>query len=271
MFPLHTDAFPATGADLARFLNGSLRDLFALTYDPVRLEEKSYPLLDSLIVCLDGAQLQGRSPAMPVRTTTPQPALTIDSFKVSGAPVSVGPASVDFNLMATHVELHRATDRDGHILLLLHNAENGRIEISVIVSELEALIAEVAQSEAGKHGVNIDSVQLALRSLSSRSLAAEVQLHAKKLFLGASLCITGQLDLDEQMNAKISGLDCRGEGTIANIACGVLKPHLQKLDGRVFSLLSLPLGEVRLCDVRITVDAKLSVTAEFGSAREYVV
>jgi len=114
--------------------------------------------------------------------------------------------------------------------------------------------------------VNIDSVELTLRSRSSRSLTAEVRLRAKKLFMSASLRITGQLDLDDQLNARISGLDCNGDGAIASVACGVLKPHLQKLEGREFSLMSLPLGEVRLRDVRIAVAEKLSVSAEFGSA-----
>ena len=84
--------------------------------------------------------------------------------------------------------------------------------------------------------------------------------------MSAALRIIGQLDLDEKLNAKISGLDCTGEGAIASVACGVLKPHLQKIDGREFPLMSLPLGEVRLRDVRIAVGDKLSVTAEFGSA-----
>jgi hypothetical protein len=50
------------------------------------------------------------------------------------------------------------------------------------------------------------------------------------------------------------------------VACGVLKPHLEKLEGRDFPLMSLPLGEVHLRDVRIAVGDKLVVTAEFGSA-----
>ena len=78
--------------------------------------------------------------------------------------------------------------------------------------------------------------------------------------------ITGQLDLDDQLNAKISGLKCNGDGAIARIACGILNPHLQKIDGREFALLSLPLGATRLRDIRFTVADTLSVIAEFGSA-----
>jgi hypothetical protein len=265
MFPLNTETFPASAAQLAQDLNGSLRGLFALNRDPVAIHGQSYPHLESLNVSLDGAVLPDQPPPKPSVATAPQPALTIDSFHVAASPLSVGPAFVDFQLDAQGVELHHATDSQGHIVLLLHNAAAGRIEISAAVSGLEALISEVAKSEAGKRGVNIDSVQLSLRSQTPRSLAAEIRLRAKKLFVSAALRITGQLDLDEKLTAKLSGLDCTGGGAIANIACGVLKPHLQKLDGREFPLMSLPLGEVRLREVRIAAGDRLSVTAEFGS------
>ena len=268
MFPLNTNTFPATAAELKRLLNESLRQLFDLARDPVELGEKSYPHLESLSVSLDGAEVRQPPPAIPSLRSEPVAALTVDSFRAAGAAMNVGPAAIDFALDARGLQLRQATDRQGHIILLLHNAADGRGEISVSVSDLEAVIGEVAKSEAGKHGVNIDSVQLSLRSQSPRSLAAEVRLRAKKLFVTAALRITGQLDLDQQLTAKISGLDCTGEGAIASVACGVLKPHLQKIDGREFPLMSLPLGEVRLRDVHIALDDKLSVTAEFGSARE---
>jgi hypothetical protein len=179
--------------------------------------------------------------------------------------MSVGPAAIDFLLEAQNLDLHRAPGADGDVVLVAHRAAQGGIEIAASPSDIEALIAEVAKTEAGKHGVAIDSVQLTLRSNSPRSLAAEVRLRAKKLFLSASIRITGQVDLDEALNAKLSGLDCAGDGALAGIVCGVLKPQLQKLDGRDFPLMSLPLGEIRLRDVQIATGDKLSVTAEFGS------
>ena len=265
MFPLETNTFPATAAELKRLLDESLHRLFELPGDPVQLREKTYPHLESLSIALDRAGLRGRPPAIPSLSSDPMPALTVDLFRANGAGMQAGPAAIDFTLDARRLQLHQATDHNGHVILLLQNAAEGHVEISAAVSDLEALIGEVAKIEAGKHGVNIDSVKLSLRSQSGRSLAAEVRLRAKKLFVSASLRITGQVDLDEQLNAKISGLNCTGEGTIANVACGVLKPHLQKMEGREFSLMSLPLGEVRLRDVRIAVSDKLSVMAEFGS------
>ena len=266
MFPLQTSNFPSNSADLTRLLNKSLRDLFDLARDPVELRDVSYPHLADFFVSLDGAQLRGQPPSMPSLAGEPVPALTVDSFRASGTGMSVGPAAIDFLLEAKNLVLHRAPDADGDIVLVAHRAAQGRVKIAASSAYIEALIEEVAKTEAGKQGVTIDSVQLSLRSNSPRSLAAEVRFRAKKLFLSTSIRITGQVDLDEALNARISGLDCTGDGALAGIACGVLKPQLQKLNGRNFPLMSLPLGEIRLRDVRIASGDKLSVTAEFDSA-----
>ncbi len=266
MFPLNTDTFPTTSAELTNELNQSLRQHFQLSGDPVKIQEAAYPHLATIEVSLDGANLKDRATDIPKVRGDAVPALRVDSFAASGERLAVGPASIDFRLEAVDDDLYRALDGRGNVLLLLHNASRGRIGISTATADLEALIANVATSEAGKHGVAVDNVQLFLRSSGPRSLAAEVRLRGKKLFMSASLRITGQLDLDEELNARLSGLDCVGEGAIASVACGILKPHLQKLDGRVFPLMSLPIGAVRLRDVSISVGERLSVNAEFGSA-----
>lgn len=265
MFPLKTTTLPDNAADLTQLLNESLRDLFQLPNDPVTIREISYPHLASLTVALDGAELRGQPSPAPSPTGDSAPALTVDSFAAEGSQISVGPAAIDFALEAKDVHLHRAADSQGNVVLTLHSAAAGRIEVSASTADLEALIAEVAKTEAAKHGVAIDSVQLSLHSSSPRSLGAEIRLRAKKLFLSTSLRITGQIALDEEPNAQISGLDCAGEGAMGGIACGILKPHLEKINGRKFSLMSLPLGQVRLRDVRIAAGDKLSITAEFGS------
>ncbi|MFL6589033.1 MAG: hypothetical protein ACJ8M4_02555 [Chthoniobacterales bacterium] len=265
MFLLKTDQFPGNSGDLTYRLNESLRDVFELPRDPVVVQESGYPHLSALTVSLDGAEVKRQAPAIPSVSGNAVPALTVDSFNVSGSGLAVGPATIDFKLEAAGLELRQATNRDGNIVLLLHNAAQGRIDISTAIADLESLIGEVVASEAGKHGVAVDKVQLSLTSNGPRSLAAEVRLRGRKLFMSASLRIAGAVDLDDKLNARVSGLDCTGDGAIASVACGILKPQLQKIDGRVFPLMSLPIGEVRLRDVRIATGEKLSVTAEFAS------
>jgi len=265
MFPLNATTLPGTAADLAQAINESLRALFTLARDPVEIRDLAYPNVAAIDISLDGAQLPSNPPSIPSLATQPEPALTVGSFNAGGRGLSVGPASLDFALNATGVELYQAKDDSNKIVLVLHNAARGRVEASISMADLEALIAEVAKAEAEKRGVSIDDIGLSLRSQSPRSLSAEVNLRAKKAFFSAALRITGQLDVDEALNARLSALDCTGEGTIAAVACGVLKPHLEKLNGREFPLMSLPLGEARLRDVRVAVGERLTVNAEFGA------
>ena len=53
---------------------------------------------------------------------------------------------------------------------------------------------------------------------------------------------------------------------IGSVACGALEPQLRKIEGMTFPLMSLPLGEIQLRDVRIAVADTIEITADFGSA-----
>ncbi|HEX7518091.1 MAG TPA: hypothetical protein VF345_12510 [Chthoniobacterales bacterium] len=265
MLPLYTATFPSSATDLARLLNESLQRIFIAESDPVTVREHSYPHLDAISISLDGARLRPDSPRPPVISDKTSSALEIDQLTLSASPLSLGPAEVNISFFAREVQLGQGKDPNDQIVLSLDSATDGNIEISMRQTDLEALIAKLAQNQASRQGITIDGVQLKLRQKSAHSLTAEVHLRARKLFLSASVRVTGQLDLDDQLNLKISDLNCTGDGGIATLACGILTPYLHKIDGREFPLMSLSLGEVRLHDVRLAVDEDLTIAAEFGS------
>lgn len=265
MFPLHTATGPSSASGLERLLNESLQRIFVTGSDPVTVLAHSYPHLDAINVSLDGARLRSDSP----RPSTPSataPAFKVDQFTLRASPLSLGPATIDLSLSARDVQLGQGKDANDQLALALESAADGKIEISATQTDLESIIAKLAQDQAGKQGITLDGVRLKLRQESAHSIAAEVHLRARKLFLSASIRVTGQIDLDDQLNLKLSGLNCTGDGGMATVGCGILTPYLRKIDGREFPLMSLPLGQVRLRNVRVAVGDKLCVTAEFGSA-----
>jgi hypothetical protein len=266
MLPLYTATFPSSASDLERLLNESLERSFVAQSRPVTVSEHSYPHLEAITVSLDGARLRADSPQPPEISGETSPALEIDRFTLIASPLSLGPVALDLSLAAREVQLRQGKDSNDQIALSLDSATDGNIDISVAPGDLEALVAELAQDQAKKHGITIDGVQLKLRQENAHSVAAEANVRARKLFLSASIRITARLDLNDELNLKLSGLNCTGDGGIATVACGILTPYLRKVDGREFHLMSLPLGKVRLRDVRLTVGDKLCVTAEFGSA-----
>lgn len=265
MLQLSTATFPSSVADLQRLLNDALGHIFVSKPNPVTVCDHSYPRLYEIAISLDDAQLSPEPPRPPVIAGEISPAVEIDQLTLSASPLFLGPVSLNLAISATEVQLGQGKDSNGQIVLSLQSADEGKIKISMRQSDLRALVTKLARSQASKQGITIDSMNLELRQESPHSLAVDVRLRARKLFLGASLRVTGQLDLDDQLNLNISGLKCTGDGGIATMACGILQPYLEKFDGREFPLLSLPLGTIRLSDVRLAVGDDLTITAEFGS------
>jgi hypothetical protein len=265
MFPLYTKTFPSTAAELQQLLNTSIQRVFTGAADAVAISDGKLPELSAITISLDKAELRTTAPppARPQGTSTP--ALAIGQFTINGSDVTIGPARADLKLTARDVRLHRSNDAAGEIVLVLKSAAEGEVAVSVSKDALERAIASVATSEAGKHGVAIDQVRLTVNTRGERGVDAEVQLRGRKLFFSTVIRITAKLDLDEQLNARVSGMRCNGDGAIGALACSVLAPHLQAIDGRTFPLMALPLGEVRLRDVRLAAGERITVTAEFGS------
>jgi hypothetical protein len=265
MLSLSTAAFPSSAADLQRVLNDAFERIFISKPNPVTVSDHSYPRLSEIDISLDGARLRPEPAHPPIAAGETSPALEIDQLTVNASPISIEDAALNLSISATDVQLGQGKDSNEQIVLSLESAAKGNIRISMRQSDLEVLITKLARNQASKQGITIDGVNLHLRQESAHSLAVEVRLRARKLFLGASLRVTGQLDLDDQLNLKISGLNCTGDGGIAAMACGILKPYLEKFHGREFPLMSLPLKGISLRDVRLTVDDSLTITAEFGS------
>lgn len=265
MLVLHTTAFPSSCPDLERLLNGSLRRIFLVEAEPVTLSAAAYPHLDEVCISLDGARLRQVPPRPPSISGETSPALRVDGLSMSAFPLSIGPANVNLSLVARGATFVQEQDTDGQVVLSLQNVTEGKVEISIAHANLEALILALGRAQADKQGIALDDAQLKLKQETAHSLAAELHLRARKLFLSASLCITGRLDLDHQLNLKISCLDCSGDGPIASLARGILAPYLRKIEGRTFPLLPPPLSCVSLRDVRLTAADNLSVTADFGS------
>jgi hypothetical protein len=263
MFPLYTKTLPRSAAELAQRLNASLARLFTGRSEPVSVRGDAYPEIAELRVSLDGATLRNVPP--PKLRDSSKPALTVDNLRLQGSEVNVGPVSLDLEVAAESVRLDEARDADDEIVLVLAGAKNGHVEISARKEALEEAIGQIARQEAGKQGVTIESVNLMVQSRGSRRMDAQVQLKARKLFFNAVIQIAASLDLDDDLTATVSGVRCTGEGAIGALACGFLSPHLQKVDGRTISLLALPLGDVRLRDVTLSANERLTVRAEFGS------
>ncbi len=267
MFPLPNRTFPPDSETLRAALEESLGRVVRPAGPMVTVENAEYPKLAALRISLDGANAGERPPPRPQPPVGPvEPGLQVENFTVTGRPILIQRAKVDLACTARDVRLGQGRDQDGNLLLLLQEAAEGQIEVAVALSDLEALVLAGAKSEAAKQGVTVESVEIELQARSERALDVVVQVRAKKLFLSAALQVSGSIEIDEQLTAHLSGLKCDGDGTLGTVACGFIAPHLERINGREISLLALPLGEVKLRDIRIAAGSELRVTAQFGRA-----
>lgn len=264
MFPLSRPTLPTGPDELRDAIEQGLREVVRTSGPMVTIEGKNYPELAAIRVSLDQASLSERPPKLGAPAGAGRPALRVDEFAIAGRGVRVQNAAVDLSCHARDVEIFQAEDRSGNLVLLLQSAAEGSIEVATSVADLEALLRSEATKAAAQQGVTVEDVKTKLQARSERALDVEVQVRAKKLFLSATVRITGALEIDDQLNARLRGLQCQGEGALGSLASGFISPYLQRFDGRAFALTALPLGEVKLRDVRIAAGAELRVTAQFG-------
>ena len=231
----------------------------------VTVSARVFPYLDEIAINLDGARFVSKFPAAPKVVGETKLSCEAALVTVSGRRVAIEKAPLNLQLIASDVVFHQGRDENGEALLLVESLRNGHFKASVAQLDLENTIRAVAQSEGSKHGILIEETRVSLRARGLRSIAVDVRLRARKLLFRTHIDISGQVDIDGQFNARISNLRCRGDGTVGSIACGLLEPRLRRLDGQRFPLMSIPLGELQLRDVRIAVSDTVEITAEFGS------
>lgn len=266
MFPLASETLPADPAALREALEESLQRVVIPRGPMVAIDDRNYPELAAIRVTLDGAKLRERPPRPEMATGATEPGLRVEHFSISGAPLLLEGAAIQLKCEARAVEIGQGRGADGKLVLVLQNAAEGSIEVAAAIADLQSVLRTKAKAAAAAQGVNVEDVRIRLQPRSERALDVEVEVRAKKLFLGATVRITGGLEIDEQLNARLRDLKCVGDGTLGTLASGFITPYLQRFDGRAFPLTALPLGELQLRDVRLAADPDLRVTAQFGHA-----
>ena len=266
MFVLSRNKLPETPDSLAEALEEGLRE-FASRPEPMAVVRGAdLDRLDEIMVDLSGAVIDPRHrPVLPKLSRT-EPAISVRKLSVLGRPVKILDSELTFDFDASNIQLNQAKTSDGKISLVLHRAGTGEMRATIGRGELEQLIAKVAAITADKQGVTIDNLKVDLTSHTTRTLEAKVTVSARKLFFRTSLRLSGTLALTDDLMATVSDLRCDGDGTIGALVCAAMTPHFSRVEKRAFPLSALPIGEVRLHDVAITVDDKqIVVEARFGS------
>lgn len=261
MLPLPSAQFPTSHAGLAEALTRGLA-MFEIASREVKAEGGIFPAVERLHIDLTGARIT-RSVRLPHAGPDGGEALRVGAFEVKAQPLYFEDAPLQIALRATDAVLQLARNEAGESLLTLERVVAGDVMIEVSCTDLEAFAHAAIVAAAGEHGVEIKSTHLELTARGPRSLSFRVEIVAKMFIMSAKVAVSGALDIDDALEARISQLECAGDGMIASTATAFLRPHFAKLERRAFPLLALSLGEVKLREVTLTVGESLKLAAQF--------
>jgi hypothetical protein len=266
MFVLPRNELPQTSDELTVALEEGVRELASGAKPVIIVRGADLRQLDEIIVNLSGAIIDLRHPPVFPKSSRSEPAISVRKLIVSAKPAKVLGSELNFDFAASNVELNQARVSNGKLLLTLHEAGLGEMRVTIARDELERFIAQIAAMAAAKQGVTIDNVQVDLTSHAARRLEARVTVSVRKLFFRTTLRLFATVAVTEDLNAILSGLRCEGDGTLGALVCAAITPYFSRMEQRAFPLSALPMGEVRVNDLAVTVgDEQIVVAARFGS------
>ena len=261
MLPLAAEKFPASPDELASALTGGFAAR-GVAVAGVRAEGASLTALTTLRIDLTGASC---TRGFRVTTAPADDPVTVRTkrFEMTGGPVDFEGTPLRLRVEAEGAEF-RCAGQPGDGALTLSKVSGGSLSLAVGHAALEALLHRLAKGAAEKQGVEVRQTKLELTARGPRALSFRCAVTAKVFVMTADLSLSGDLELDGQLNARLSGLTLGGDAMITKLASGFVRPHLDKLEGRVFPLLALGLGGLQVRDVEIATHEGLEVRAKFG-------
>jgi hypothetical protein len=269
MFPLAGKQFPSSTDELVESINSALSDVFTLKGKSAgaSIEGGKFPALKTVTIDLDNATVSAtKPPPRPLGTGKREPGPKVDKLELSAQPIHYENAKLNLRLNASKLQFDFDRDKKGKPLLVLTDAKSGKVDARISKADIEYLVTEAATLAAKEQGITIQDLELKLESNGPRSIAADVRVKAKKMMMSGVIHITGQLDIDDELNATVSNLECTGEGMIGSAAAGIVQKKIKPYNGTTIPLMTFSLGDLALRDLKIDLKKDLHVTASFGTA-----
>lgn len=267
MLNLGRKDFPSPRGDLAEALDEALHRFVEKPGQIVDLRSRVFPLVDEIRINLDGAMVDSSPPPSAKLAGQTSRAFEAALVTLNGRRVCVRGVPLNARMEMHDVIFDKGSDVNGDAVLILRKVREGQLVISAAQLDLEGAIVRIAGERARLYGIELEQVRLFMRARGRSSIAADMQIWAKKFFARAKIDIYVQLDINHEFVARISQLKCKGDGKLGSFACATLQPLFQRLLEKSFPLKSLTfLGALQLRDIHVAVADTVEVTVDFGSA-----
>jgi hypothetical protein len=196
------------------------------------------------------------------------PGITAARLHVTAHPVRYQDAPFFVDLSAQDVRLDCARDPRGRLLLVPAGAAGGRLRSRVAKESLRALVLGAAREAARGEGV-VGQAPFEVTQADGRALDIRLRVEGTRKVpfktLSWSVRVRGRLQVNDDSVAAVTGLSFQGEEALGRLLASKLEERLKGGEGYRLPLTALPLGEVRVRDVRLRVTERdLKLEAAFG-------
>ncbi|MGN6507356.1 MAG: hypothetical protein ACTHM6_17505 [Tepidisphaeraceae bacterium] len=205
-------------------------------------------------------------PQNPPKDAKPAGRLQVEQLEDLADPLKYATYAAGMRLMASDAELELIPDGHDEYLLNLVNCRDGQATFELSVDALQQSLANgvtIKRSPA----FMIDSVDLSLSSANERSLAADVLVHAKVLFVPATFRLTGRLDVDADFNVHFLNLLATGTDPAGMLVAQLVQTKLDKVNGKAAPLLKFPGDQIKVDALQIHLSDILTVRVGLEGTR----
>jgi hypothetical protein len=270
VFPFAADGLPDNADDFAAAMERGYRKALKLPDDSSIVTAEggaSYPKVESLRIDVCDAVIDpDRKARKPSDRKPTAPALDAAHLEMLGHRMSVERATVNMDVVATDARLLLARDEKGKPLLVLGSAKQGRMSLEVTLDDVERLLLVAARKGGRPYGLAVDRARLNMTvDENGRTIEVDLKLWTRFGVVPAGLRFRARLDIDENLNGKLTNLNCSGDEVLGPLISGLIRPFLAKYDGKTRPLMNFPATDMRLRAIDIAADRSIRVKADFGN------
>jgi hypothetical protein len=270
-FPLGPGALPGTRDELVESLTRGwkLHMRFPEGGDVVFTDGGWYPALGSLHIRLsngivDTNRNMEKDPSLRPSGKVEGRAAVRD-FDLEGLPLVEDKAKLNIHIKATDARLDLEHDEHGRPMVMLADAKNATFQFQADLADIERVLVMDLNDAAGKYKVKVVNAKLKLDAVNNRSIDVDLHLTTTVLqYIRAGMHFQAHVDIDNDMYARLSHLKCDGDEALGPLITSLIRPGLNKYEGKSRLIFGFPTGELKLRDVKIQGGDEVKVTAIFA-------
>lgn len=192
--------------------------------------------------------------------------MTAQRLELVANPLLLEKARLLLSLKATDARLDVRRDRRTRAsMLTLTDARDGTLSLEVPRQDVDWLLLHGAKRAAGKFGVSVDRTRLKLHVEESRTIRVDLKVDTRIGFLPAGFRFRARVDIDDNLNGRMTRLSCKGDQLLGPIISSIIDPALKKYEGKTRPLVGFEWGDMKLRDVTMNTDHSFRLQAKFGT------